>query len=150
MKNSAVSAELFQIALENKLTNLFQDLTTEELKAFIENVSSDDFGKEGEYGFFCTNCNDSRQFKTKEEKSLFEKFHKLSGCDWRVKLNDNNKKRRMSIVIHRSGKAASKFGNGFVQDIIDKRLERLNEKVKENSEVLDESKGNVPQEQQAQ
>lgn len=86
------SAAFFQMSIEKKLYALFGQFTFEQLEEYIKKLYAPNFGKEGVYSYFCKLCNKTWNFKLKEDRQFFERFHKATGCSFETQHDEETGK----------------------------------------------------------
>jgi hypothetical protein len=85
------SASLTQIMIEGNLETLLSGFDPEIVASFLEKALSDEnFGQTGNYSFFCKNCGGQWSFANKDERKIFEKLHKFTGCSFEWKQSPKN------------------------------------------------------------
>ena len=88
VNKNKISAELFQLIVDNKVDNIFNYFSVKEVKNYLNNISSPNFGSEGDYVTYFSSLNSTWQFHNPREKAFFELLHDLTGCFSDLKNNE--------------------------------------------------------------
>ena len=141
MSNNPISANIFEMAMHNSSHALLLKLNEKELKELIDAATDPSFGKEGTHRYFCNKCNGRWFFETKEDRSLFVKFHKTFKCDYTDEVYTKDKKDKngnivrkiTGIVKKRTGNVLSDIGLKYMEELLAIKEEANENKVDEIS-----------------
>jgi len=97
---------LLNLQLTKQLDKIITPENHSKVLDLIEKIESGEFGKSGQYSFYCKNCGGAWMSDSKDEVSLFEKMHKTLGCSFEWITPDysehkNPKKRNPKVIIPR-------------------------------------------------
>lgn len=127
-----VDGLIFSISQSKDFGDWYDKFSVDTLRQFMEDITSPDYGKKGNYSFFCKKCGGSWFFETKEESRFFGAFHKFSGCVMEVTLFSNKSK---------AGELSNRRVDGNISSqALLKLQEVINERTKLKQEEINDDK----------